>query len=156
MSCRFLATIWLLAVPLIGQTIPRTPDGHPDLQGIWTNATITPLERPPKWNGRPTVTAAAYEADDAGHVHELDQSGDRLPFGPSGSTGTGTFNVLFFERCTELIRVDGAKRTSLIVDPPDGRVPPITDDARLCNRARTARADPADVLTHSLSERCIL
>ena len=141
-------------------TIPRTPDGHPDLQGTWTNATITPLERPPQFKGRLTATdaeAVAFEKDDARHVHELDQVGDRLPFGPAGSFGTGTFNVLFLERGTELMRVNGAKRTSLIVDPPDGRLPPITDDARLRNRARgSARADATDVKHHPLSERCIL
>jgi len=141
-------------------TIPRTPDGHPDLQGTWTNATITPLERPLQFNGRLNVTdaeAAAFEKDDARHVQELDQSGDRLPFGPSGSTGTGTFNALFFERGTELIRINGVKRTSLIIDPPDGRLPPITDEARLRNRTRgNARADATDVKHHPLSERCIL
>ena len=63
-----------LAGPLLAQTpksksftIPRTPDGHPDLQGIWTNATLTPMERPAKLAGKATLTdaeATAFEKQD--------------------------------------------------------------------------------------------
>src|SRR3984893_18840873 len=77
MSHRFLASIcaclFLLSAHVGGQipsakaakwSPPRTPDGHPDLQGIWTTATLTPLERPPELAGKPVLTqaeAAAYE-----------------------------------------------------------------------------------------------
>lgn len=88
-------------------TAPRTPDGHPDLQGVWSYATDTPLERPdpsaPSW-----VTDAEAEADDV----------------------VGNYNhTVWFET--------GAKgaRTSLIIDPPDGRIPPLTPEAEKRRRA---------------------
>ena len=61
MSYRFftstIATTFLLTASLEAQ-LPRTPDGHPDLQGVWTNATITPLERPKAFAAKPTLNDA--------------------------------------------------------------------------------------------------
>src|SRR5689334_21730451 len=113
--------------------IPRAPDGHPDLSGVWTNATITPMERPARFAGKPTISdaeAEAYEKSDAEELQKQDGASDGPLIAAAGSSGTGGYNVLFVDRGTELARVDGVKRTSLIVDPPDGRVPPMTDDAR--------------------------
>jgi hypothetical protein len=145
MSYRFLACIGAFAAmlaPLPGQTtstaakptsatkakgaIPRTPDGHPDLQGIWTNATITPLVRPNAFKDKATISdaeATAYEKQD----HEVLESQDGKSDGPliaaAGSSGTGGYNVLFVDRGDKLARVDGQVRTSLIIDPPDGKIP---------------------------------
>ncbi len=105
-------------------TMPRTPDGHPDLQGVWTNATLTPMTRPPQFAGKATVTdaeAKAYEQNDL-KVNDIDDPKAPL-LARAGSAGTGGYNNLFIDRGSELARVDGAKRTALIIDPPDGRVP---------------------------------
>ncbi len=175
MSFRFLACAGalsaLFAVSLPAQTtkaaaksrstaIPRTPDGHPDLQGVWTNATITPLERPAKLAGKPTLSdaeATAYEKSQAEELQAQDGQSDGPLIAAAGSSGTGGYNVLFVDRGTELARVDGVKRTSLIVDPPDGKVPPLTDEAkkRLSGMMRSFfRYD--SIKDRPLSERCII
>src|ERR1700719_625238 len=142
MSYRFLAPLGALAVmlaaPLVGQTpskwsVPRTPDGQPDLQGIWTNATITPLERPSMFAAK--LTASDEEAAKFEH-----QNNDTLYVDRRGATAQAdrdhAYNSLFFDRGTELARVDGVKRTSLIIDPPDGKIPALTPDAKKRNAAR--------------------
>jgi hypothetical protein len=108
--------------------IPRTPDGHPDLQGVWTNATITPMTRPPQFKDKPTISdaeAKAYEKQDHEVLYSQDGKSDGPLIAAAGSSGTGGYNVLFVDRGTELARVDGQARTSLIIDPPDGRMPPM-------------------------------
>jgi hypothetical protein len=105
--------------------MPRTPDGRPDLQGVWTNATITPLERPAAMAGKATLTgpeALALEKKSAEELAKVDGTSEGPLLAAAGSSGTGAYNVLFIDR-VEFARVDGVKRTSLIVDPPDGRVP---------------------------------
>ena len=137
MIYRFIATMIALgaiAVQLPGQStkpmaatkaVPRTSDGHPDLQGVWTNATITPLERPPEFGAKATVTdaeAKAYEAKD-NEVNTLDSDVTSNFNRRTGGPGVGAYNNLFVDRGSELARVDGVKRTSLIIDPPDGKIP---------------------------------
>jgi hypothetical protein len=107
-------------------TPPRTPDGHPDLQGVWTNATITRMERLPEFNGKLNLTeeeAAKFEKAD--HEAAEEKPGvESVNLGGQVFSGTNAgYNVLFIDRGSELARVDGVKRSSLIVDPPDGRVP---------------------------------
>ena len=165
MTCRTFAVLLLLAVALAplpsqGQsyTPPRTPDGHPDLQGIWTNATITPLERPAELAGKPTLTdaeAAIFEKRSAQELADVDGKSEHPLLAAAGSNGTGGYNVLFIDRGSELARVDGKKRTSLIVDPPDGKVPPLTPDAR--NHPPFEDYGKFDsVKDRPLSERCLL
>ena len=175
MSYRFFAYIGALAVliaaPLPGQApkpaakaksgkIPRTSDGHPDLQGVWTNATITPLERPARFAGKPTLSdaeATAYEKSDLEELNKQDGQSDGPLIAAAGSSGTGGYNVLFVDRGTELARVDGVKRTSLIVDPPDGKVPPLTDEAkkRIAGMMRNFNRYDS-IKERPLSERCII
>ena len=117
-------------------TVPRTPDGKPDLEGVWTNATITPMERPANLTGKATLTdaeAKAYEQKNQEELVKQDGQSDGPLIAAAGSSGTGGYNVLFVDRGSELARVDGVKRTSLIIDPPDGKVPPITAEARQRN-----------------------
>lgn len=128
-------------------TLPRTPDGHPDLQGIWSNATTTPLERPKKFGDKQTLTdeeAAALEEE----VEALNNA-DR----PPRAGDPGTYNEFWWERGTVI------NRTSLIVDPPDGRLPAWTQPAEARERARAeARRlrGPADSWEdRNLAERCI-
>src|SRR5689334_5376191 len=173
MSYRFLAPVGalavLLAAPLPGQAprpkaktsaMPRTADGHPDLTGTYTNATITPMERPAAFASKPTLSdaeAIAYEKHQADELNAQDGASDGPLIAAAGSSGTGGYNVLFVDRGSELARVDGVKRTSLIIDPPNGRVPPITPEARQRNAAvmrNFARYD--SVKDRPLAERCLL
>ena len=144
-------------------TVPRTPDGHPDLQGIWTNATITRMERLPEFNGKLDLTdaeAAAFEKKD--HQDAEEEPGkDGVTLGGAKFSGANAgYNVLFIDRGNELARVDGKKRSSLIIDPPDGRLPP-----RVAGRGGAsgfgrgggrAPGGPANVKNHPVSERCLL
>src|SRR5205085_10860293 len=111
------------------KSVARTPDGHPDLQGIWTNATITPMERPAALAGKATLTdaeAKTLEKKEAEELQKLDGASEGPLLAAAGSSGTGGYNVLFLDRGSEFVRVDGVKRTSLIIDPPDGKVPALT------------------------------
>jgi hypothetical protein len=162
----------MLAAPLPGQppsaasltkaktwTVPRTPDGHPDLQGIWTNATITPLERPAALAGKATLTdaeALALEKYSAEDLAKVDGASEHPLLAAAGSNGTGGYNVLFIDRGSEFAKVDGVKRTSLIVDPPDGKVPPITAEARQRTASMAGGSRFDSVKDRPPAERCLL
>jgi len=164
-----LCCILAAASPLAAQSttaksansaIPRTRDGHPDLQGIWTNATLTPMERPAVFAGKLTVSDAEAAKFEKAQEDEL-KAGDGKSEGEfhrrAGSGDTGGYNALFIDRGNELARVDGVKRTSLIIDPPDGKVPGLTDEAR--ERLRSMRRGGGGVNSaqdRPLSERCLL
>ena len=139
--------------------IPRSADGHPDLQGIWTNSTRTPFERTPEFAGKATLTnaeAKAWETKEQQGWKELDGTSDGPLHVGKGSAGTGAYNVLFYDMGSELIRVDGVKRTSMVSVPPDGRMPAQTEEARLRNRAFGERGASVDnVKERGLAERCI-
>ncbi len=139
---------------------PRTPDGKPDLQGVWTNATLTPLERPAALAGKATLTdaeAAALEKKSIDDVQKYDGKSENPFADAAGSGGTGGYNALFVDRGSELARVDGVKRTSLVVDPPDGKVPPITPEAKQRNQAMMRAYNKFDsVKDRPLAERCLL
>jgi hypothetical protein len=134
-------------------TPPRTPDGHPDMQGVWTSATLTPLERPPELARTPVLT----QAEAAAYEKQLLQQGNRDRRDGSAETDVGrAYNEFWFDRGTQVV---GSRRTSLIVDPPDGRVPPLTpaaqkrlDDTR-AHAALHAADGPED---RPLAERCLL
>ncbi len=107
-------------------TPPRTPDGQPDLQGIWDNHSITPLERPAQFAGREFLTpeeAAALEKRAAESNAAID-SRDKI--GSDGDVGLA-YNNFWWDRATTVV---GTRRTSLVVDPPDGRIPPLTPQAQ--------------------------
>ena len=136
----FALAAGLFAVPAEAQspaappkkwTVPRTPDGQPDIQGIWTNATITPFERPRELAGKEYFTqqeAAEYEKT---VVAANDR--DRRSTDPIADVG-GAYNEFWFDRGTKVVPT---RRTSIVVDPADGRVPPLTPAAQ---KAATARA----------------
>jgi hypothetical protein len=156
MSYRFLACV-LFAASLHAQ---KTPDGHPDLQGVWTNATITPMERPKALAGKatlPDAEASAYEKAQLKELNDQDGQSDGPLIAAAGSSGTGGYNVLFVDRGTELARVDGVKRTSLIIDPPDGKIPPLTPEGRERAQAMMRGFNRfEDVKERPLSERCLI
>jgi hypothetical protein len=127
--------------------VPRTPWGDPDLQGIWNDSTTTPLERPASARGKEFLTAR--------ETAERDQRAERTADDAPAAGDPGTYNGFWFDRGKSLTR------TSLIVDPPDGRLPPYTPDAkkRLASRAESRRRqgpEPADgPEDRNLAERCI-
>ena len=127
----------------------------PDLQGVWAFATLTPLERPAEFEGKPFVS----EAEAAAWVgQQLERNNrDRRDGGAAVDVGRAV-NDFWFERGTELASLDGKRMTSMIVDPPDGKLPPLTPQARERAAARAAdnREHPADnPENRSLQERCL-
>ena len=142
-----------------------TADGHPDFQGVYDVATTTPLERPAEAKGRPTLTneeAAAAEAYDRQHEAQdaAPRSGDRKAPAVGGERvatktwleqveqfaggGTGGYNRFWLEQGRQLVKVDGQTRSSILIDPPDGKMPPMKPEARQRNaRLRAAAVDPS-------------
>jgi hypothetical protein len=145
--------IFLLAgVVALGQGLPKLADGHPDLQGIWTNATITTLERPAQFKDRATLTekeAVEYESR-TDKQFETDRRG-----ATADQDRDQAYNRLFLDRGESLARVDGVARTSLIVDPADGKVPALTPEARR-RIAERMRNSFDSVKVRPLGERCLL
>ncbi|HML18884.1 MAG TPA: hypothetical protein VK419_17755 [Bryobacteraceae bacterium] len=133
---------------------PRTADGHPDLEGTWTNATLTPLERPAALANKPTLTAAEAAAFEkrAIETFNIDRRG-----GGAEADVARAYNNLFIDRGDKLAEVDGTFRTSLIIDPPDGKVPPLTPEGRKRVAARMERLAHFDSAEdRPLGERCLM
>jgi hypothetical protein len=115
-------------------TAPRTPWGEPDLQGTYSNRTITPFERPANVNGREFYTreeAAALEK------RAQEQNGDEGRSKGTRNDVERAYNDFWWDRGTKVTSL----RTSLVVDPPDGRVPAQTEEAR--KRAQDEAKRPA-------------
>jgi hypothetical protein len=131
---------------------PRTIEGQPDLEGIWNTATLTPLERPARFAGKAFMTeeeAVAFEKERLQAVNS-----DRRGTNPTSDLG-GAFNEFWLER-GPLATVNGRRPTSLIVDPPDGRIPALTLDAQTKAAQRAALGRHLDgPEDFSLSERCL-
>ena len=147
-----------------GATVPRTPWGDPDLQAIWNNFTITPLERPANLAGQEFLSpeeAAALEQRVADGFDRQDApSTVRTEPLPAGGD-VGAYNSYWTDQGT---RVVPTRRTSLIVDPPNGRLPPLTAAAldRITSPQNRRLADVRDGRVPAngpeelgLSERCL-
>jgi hypothetical protein len=113
------------------------PDGHPDLQGTYDLATMTPVERPAVYNSRLSIPLDEARRLEAAAKARTDRalrqdSGDRSapPIGGDGSTGAaggvGGYNAFWIDRGDAFTVIDGQARTSIVVDPPNGRIPAIT------------------------------
>ena len=126
-----------------------------DVEGVWNFATLTPLERPAEFGDKAFITR---EEADAWVGQTLERTNrDRRDGGAEVDLGRA-YTDHWFERGTGLGSANGQIRTSLITDPPDGRLPPPTADARDRAAARTAdaRQHPADgPENRSLTERCL-
>jgi hypothetical protein len=147
------AGVILLCLPVAGQAqtrASRTPWGDPDLEGTWTNATLTPLQRPAELGTKAFFTpeeAAAFAKQ------RIEQTNADRPARPGD---VGAYNDAFFERGTGGVK---SRRTSLVVDPADGRIPALTADAqrKVDARAKHEAVSPADEPADRwLTERCIL
>ena len=101
---------------------PKTPWGEPDLQGIWTNDYETPLQRPARYANKELFTEEERDALDKQRAGILGQ--DRRQSRGSEQDVSGAYNTAIF-----LSHKHTGRRTSLIVDPPDGRIPPLTPEA---------------------------
>ena len=133
-----IALVWLLAASLTAQTpsqskskhssVRRTPDGHPDLQGIWNPMTATPLERPAEFAGKATVTDEEARAFAKKERRDVVDIGD-AQFDKAQET-VGAYDSDFWDDASQLARVNGMNRTSLIIDPPDGKLPPRTEEGK--------------------------
>jgi len=152
--------------------VPRTPDGRPDLQGHWTTQTFTPLERPEHLGEKAFFTAeeaAALQqqltadgtdplARDAINVADAEEREKRLYQTNRERTYVHYDNAVWLR--TSVPKGLSTLRTSLITDPPDGRVPPLTAEAgrRAAAEAEAARHPSAfdSYETRPLSERCIV
>jgi len=141
------------AAPKKAWTVPKTPDGQPDLQGYWTNNSYTPLERP---NG---VTKEFYTPQEA--VEAAKRSAER----EAAQTEPGTvadvhYDFTQFGLDRSQTRLTNNLRTSIIVDPPNGKMPPVTAegkrraDARAAER-KTQGAQYDKVQNIPIGSRCV-
>jgi hypothetical protein len=163
---RLLTVLLVLATPIAaaaqaarGTAIPRTAWGDPDLQGVWDYWTFTPLERPKEFAGKAVLTEA--EAAQLGQRLRDQAIGNdqrRTPGNPGGYSQ---------ETWTDRTKAKALTQTSIIVDPPDGKIPSITPDAKKKAEAHRAsggrpvrtRTDGIGVDNpedRGLAERCIL
>ena len=141
-----------LVVVSAQQSLPRTADGHPDLQGFWDNSTLTPLERPAELAGKEFFSDA-----DAADYESLAKYLERLQarFGDGEASVTGEANGIW--RSPRRIGPD--RRTSVITQPANGKLPPLTPFAlaRADALARARKSHPADNPEElSINERCLL
>jgi hypothetical protein len=160
------ALIVSMVDPAAGQsgksTPPRTPDGKPDIQGTFTFSTITPLQRPQALAGKDVLTAeekAAFEASENKRLNrdlfDPEKGAPSAGYAPRSQGGVLSYNEFWYERGSQMT---DDRRTSLIVDPPDGRIP-LTAAARARMAERTATSNSGAVDSYeelSLTDRCIL
>jgi hypothetical protein len=158
----------LTAIPAAGQqppaatadgaaapyAVPRTPDGQPDLQGFWTNATYTPLERPEG------VTKEFYTPEEFDAIIQQREEREFEETTP-GTTADVHYDFTQFALRRSQSTLARNLRTSLIVDPPDGRIPAMTAEGEKRNADRAAARKAMGSLTDSvqnmsIGSRCII
>jgi hypothetical protein len=140
---------------------PRLPDGSPDLQGVWTNATATPVERSPELGERRAFTEE--EAKAISHKAIAAVEADAAPSDPnkkieavSSLPPVGNYNLFWTDRGMTVAHIDGEYRTSMIIEPSNGRIPPLTATAQQRATARAGRNPNDGPEGRALGERCLL
>ncbi|MBI3492252.1 MAG: hypothetical protein HY047_10795 [Acidobacteria bacterium] len=161
MNDRIMVATGLLAAMMVGLSIgparvdAQVPPSSRDIEGIWNYSSLTPLERPAEFAGKEFLTpqeAAAFTRQ----VLERNDA-DRRDGSPDADLGRA-YNDAWYDRGTRVATVYGKTRTSLLIDPPDGRLPALTADGqrRAAERAQARRDHPADgPEDRSLAERCL-
>ena len=146
--------------------IPRTPDGHPDLQGNWTSATLTPLQRP---EGQDLVLSwedverregrAANRLERVSRPSDPDRSAPEAG-GRGGRGSVGGYNGIYIDAGDVVARVYGEPRSSLITHPANGRVPEFTPEAQARRAERREYRSQFQQYDHPelrpLGERCLV
>jgi hypothetical protein len=143
----------LIGVPLLAQP-PKTADGKPDLQGYWTNVTVTPLERPADLAGKQFFTPQEA-ADFEKQTVQRNNADRRDGVGTDADVGKA-YNDFWWDRGTKVV---STLRTSIIIDPPDGKIPALTAEAqkKQADARAAARGHANDgPENRALTERCIL
>jgi hypothetical protein len=132
---------------------PRTADGRPDLQGTWNTSTLTPLERPAEFADKPVLTA--QEAKD--YEARLLREGNRDRRDGTAEVDVGrAYNEFWYDRGSHIVQ---SRRTSLIIDPPDGKIPALTPEAQKRQTALAEYRRQHDVEgqeDYSVANRCKL
>ena len=164
--------------------MPRTADGVPDLQGNWTNETQTPLERlGPQGATLSDEQAAAIEqraktveefrnqasdpnraappkGGEAGRLAAPGQQSFVERISEAAGGAVGGYNGFWLDPGANVIRIDGVARSSIIIDPPNGRIPPLTDAGKARLAAQAERAKKFGEFDHPevrpLSDRCLV
>jgi hypothetical protein len=160
-----IAAAFVMPAPVAGETwtAPRTEDGQPDLRGVWDYRTITPMERPVSLGTKEFFTeeeAAKFENEENQRQNRdlIDPEVGGLMYPPGGVV---PYNEFWYDRGSKIV---GTRRTSLIVDPPNGRLPEMTPEGK--KRAELRAAEQRDTqLGHPhadswedrpLQERCLV
>jgi hypothetical protein len=128
--------------------IPRLANGRPDIQGTWDFRTITPMQRPVALGDK------AFLTEEEAKIFEAEENIRRDRDNFTDTSTTGDYNQFWYDRGTELV---GDRRTSLISDPPNGRIPPTTEAVRAKQLLRTETRELSyGVEARPLAERCIM
>ena len=154
--------------------LPRTAFGHPDLQGNWTNATVTPIQRPEEqgpvhtWEDVARIEGRVQESREEDYA-DSDPDREAPPVGgvftgnplfDAASGGTGGYNAFYIDAGERVAIFNGEPRTSLVVDPPNGRVPQLSEEGRERFAERRAFARQFGSFDNPenrpLAERCIM
>jgi len=162
-----LAVVLLISIaaPAVAEDkVPRTPSGRPDLTGNYDAATLTPLQRPEEFGDNLELTREQAEAiveenqkrraardANRGPLTEAPPAGGAPPVGvgeefleTSGAGSVGGYNNFWVDPGNDVFTIDGKFRTSIIVDPKNGRMPPMTEAARTRAMERSKLRRPND------------
>jgi hypothetical protein len=147
------------ARPAGAASLPRTADGQPDLQGIWDFRTITPMERPGNLSGKTVLNeqeAAEFEVKNKRNQDVRDKNTSRQVNGQQSTADVDrAYNDFWWDFGSNVV---STKRTSLVIDPPDGRIPALTPEAqkRAAERRDLRERSALGPEDRGVGERCIL
>ena len=167
-KCSLFLSLALVSSPLLAQSsgnwqLGRTIDGHPDLQGVWENNTITPVERPEVFGDKTFLTDEDVDFLQR-RLIEIDQAGADALFGEGVLAAAFSGEITSYDPSTGnydsqwMAERKIHRRTSQIVDPPNGQFPPRTERAIAASRelSEHRQEHPADTWTdRPLGERCV-
>ena len=144
--------------------MPRTPDGQPDMQGIWSNASQTPLARPEEYGTKGFLNEDEAQAQMQAWRDRYDRQGQAIEgdrAAPTDGNANAGYNSFWWDPRTQTIEINGQYRTSIIVDPPNGQIPFIggenpRNDLRSKWRSRPGVEAYDGHEIRPLAERCLL